>query len=74
MFFIPIATLFKLRKETTMRIKKPVLTLLHSDAVYDFSSVIGHKKELNEKMEKQIKDNEKRIAIGFKNAQKIQMK
>ncbi len=34
--------------------KKPILTLLKSNAVYDFSGVIGHKKEINSLMQKQL--------------------
>ena len=34
--------------------RKPVLTLLKSNAVYDFSGVIGHKKEINFLMQKQL--------------------
>ena len=34
--------------------RKPILTLLKSNAVYDFRGVIGHRKEINSLMQKQL--------------------
>lgn len=34
--------------------RKPVLTLLKSNAIYNFSGAIGHKKEINSLMQKKL--------------------
>ena len=50
--------------------RKPVLTLLKSNAVYDFSGVIGHKKEINFLMQKRlekISDEQTKILTKTRN-------
>ena len=50
--------------------RKPVLTLLKSNAVYDFSGVIGHKKEINSLMQKrleQISDEQTKVLTKTRN-------
>ena len=37
--------------------RKPVLTLLKSNAIYDFSDVIGHRKEINSLIQKKLEKN-----------------
>ena len=34
--------------------RKPVLTLLKSNTIYDFSGAIGHRKEINSLMQKKL--------------------
>jgi len=50
--------------------RNPVLTLLKSNAVYDFSGVIGHKKEINSLMQKrleQISDEQTKVLTKTRN-------
>lgn len=57
----------------TLEIKKSLIAAIKPGVRLDASGLLGHSKEMNQRIEKNIADNEKKIEMGMKKAQGIQM-
>lgn len=59
-------------KEENM--KKSIITSLMPKRRLTEGSIVGHSSEMNERIEKNIAQNEKKIAMGMRKAQGLQTK
>lgn len=57
-----------------MQIKKSVVTSIRTSGAFSTSGLVQHTAEMNKKIEKNIRINEKKIALGLKRAQGMQTK
>ncbi len=55
-----------------MRIKKSVITSIKTDCKFDTRCLTEHTEDMNKRMERNIRINENKIAMGLKRAQEMQ--
>lgn len=56
-----------------MGVKKLIITSVRPRVKLSADELIGHSAEMNKRIEKNIAQNERKIALGMKRAQGIQM-
>lgn len=56
-----------------MEIRKSLIASIKPGVRLGTTGLLGHSKEMNQRIEKNIADNEKKIELGMKKAQGIQM-
>lgn len=57
-----------------MEIKKSIVTSIRTSGNFSMSGLVEHTAEMNKRIEKNIQNNEKKIALGLRRAQGIQTK
>ena len=57
-----------------MKVKKSIVTSIRTKGDFSTEGLVQHTAEMNKKIEKNIHINERKIALGLKRAQGIQMK
>lgn len=55
-----------------MKVKKSIITSIRTNGNFNTSRLIDHTDQMNQRIEKNIRINEKKIAQGIKRAQDIQ--
>lgn len=57
-----------------MKLKKSIITSIRTSGNFNTNGLVHHTAEMNKRIEKNIQNNEKKIALGLKRAQGIQTK
>lgn len=57
-----------------MKVKKSIVTSIRTQGAFSTEGLVQHTADMNKKIEKNIHINERKIALGLKRAQGIQMK
>ncbi len=60
-------------KETKeMKVKRSIITSIRTDCEFDTTCLTEHTEEMDRRMERNIRMNENKIAMGLKRAQEMQ--
>lgn len=57
-----------------MKLKKSIITSIKTSGNFSTNGLVQHTAEMNKRIEKNIQNNERKIALGLKRAQGIQTK
>lgn len=57
-----------------MKLEKSIITSIRTSGNFTTNGLVQHTAEMNKRIEKNIQNNEKKIALGLKRAQGIQTK